>query len=201
MAERTVKALKANGFHAEYFPTKEDAAERILEETRNETFIGAGGSNTIRELGILDVLEQQGKTIFDHWKEDDPKDALRVRRSQLTCDLFLCGANAITEAGEIVNTDSVGNRVGAMSFGPRKVIIVAGVNKIVEDIPEAFRRIQRIAAPCNAHRMGLKTSCAKTGRCDKCDSSQRICNISVILHRKPPHTDIRIVLIGESLGF
>jgi L-lactate utilization protein LutB len=200
-AERTIKGLRSRGFQAEYFDSRQEASQWILDEAKDASFIGVGGSTTVRALGVLDALEEQGKTIFDHWKVSDPQEALRIRRAQLTCDLFLSSANAITESGEIVNMDGTGNRIAALAFGPRKVIIVAGINKIVNDIEQANRRIYEVASPLNAHRLGYKTPCVKTGQCSDCDSPQRICNATLVLHRKPSLVNMAVVLIGERLGY
>ncbi len=200
-AERALKALKAHGFRADYFQSKQEAAEWVLGEAKEASFIGVGGSLSVRELGVVEALEHQGKTVFDDWKVSDPKEVLRVRRAQLTCDLFLTSANAVTESGEIVNMDGVGNRVAAMSFGPRRVIVVAGLNKLVADLPQAFRRIREVAAPLNARRLGFKTPCAKTGQCTDCDAPQRICNVSMVLHRRPSLMDMAVALVGEAMGY
>lgn len=198
--ERVIKALRSHGFRTEYFDDQKLAVEWVLEEAREATYIGVGGSLTVRELGLVEALEKQGKTVFDHWKTTEPQEALKVRRAQLTSDLFLSGANAVTESGEIINMDASGNRIAALSFGPRRVIILAGINKLVDDIQQAYRRIQDVAAPINAQRLGLKTPCVKIGRCTDCDSPQRICNASLVLHRRPAGTDMAVVLIGQTLG-
>jgi len=199
-AEQTVKALKRHKFQAEYFESREEAAEWILQKAHKAATIGVGGSATVRGLGVLEVLEQQGKTFFDHYRFSKPMLAVDAKRSQLTSDLFLSSANAITESGEIVNMDSSGNRVAAMTFGPKSVIVVAGINKLVSDIPQAFHRIREIVAPVNAKRLGLKTPCAETGKCSDCDSPQRICNVSMVLYCKPSLSDISVVIVGEELG-
>lgn len=200
-AERTVGALKGKGFGAGYFSSRKEAAEWILGELREAGVIGVGGSVTVRELGVVEVLQNQGKKILDHWMASDPEESLQIKRAQLTCDVFLSGANAITESGQIVNMDGGGNRVAALSFGPKRVIIAAGLNKIVPDIETAYRRIREVAAPMNARRLDFKTPCAHTGLCTDCDAIQRICNASLVFHRKPLYSDISVVLIGESLGY
>lgn len=199
-AEKAVEALKGNWFDAEYLPTGEEAARRVIKMAESAQTIGVGGSITVRELNILDLLEGQGKVIYDHWRPSlSPEEIMRIRRGQLTCDLFLTGANAITLDGEVVNADSIGNRVCAMSFGPKKVVILAGVNKIVGDVHEAVRRIRTIA-PMNCRRLGRRTPCAETGTCSDCESPDRICRITVILNRKPALTDISVFLIGREMG-
>ncbi len=201
-AQKTIKALKGNGFDAEYFPTGEEAVKKVIEIAASAETVGAGGSVTLRELKILDALEEQGKTIYDHWKPSlSPEEILKIRRAQLTCDLFLSGTNALTLDGDIVNIDGAGNRVGAMTFGPKKVVILSGVNKIVGDVHEAIRRIHEVASPMNCKRLGFKTPCGETGLCNDCDSPQRTCRITVILNRKPVFTDISVYIIGEEMGF
>jgi len=201
-AMKAIQALKKNDFDAEYFPTTAEAVSKVMEIAAPAKTIGVGGSVTVRGLNILDVLEGQGKAIYNHWKPSlSPEESMRIRRIQLTCDLFLTGTNALTLNGEIVNIDGVGNRVCAMTFGPKKVVILAGVNKIVRDVHEAVRRIYEVASPMNSKRRGNNTPCAKTGICNDCKSPDRICRITVILNRKPNLTDISVYVIGKELGF
>ena len=113
---------------------------------------------------------------------------------------FILSANAITIDGELVNTDGIGNRIAGMIFGPQTVIVIAGVNKIVENLDEALSRIRNIAAPANARRLGIDTPCVSTGRCVLCESPFNICRITAIIHRKPMLTDIKVFLVTEPLG-
>lgn len=201
-ALKTVQALKKNDFDAEYFPTTAEAVSKVVEIAASAKTIGVGGSVTVRGLNILDVLEGQGKVIYDHWKPSlSREESMRIRRTQLTCDLFLTGTNTLTLNGEIVNIDGVGNRVCSMIFGPKKVVILAGVNKIVRDVHEAVRRIYEVVSPMNCKRLGRNTPCGETGICNDCKSPDRICRITVILNRKPHLSDISVYLIGEELGF
>jgi L-lactate utilization protein LutB len=153
-------------------------------------------------LNILDLLKEQGKTVYDHWTGLPPghEEVMRIRRAHLTCDLFLTSTNAITLKGEIVNIDGAGNRTSAMSFGPKKVVILAGINKIVRDIDEGIRRIHEVAAPLNCRRGSYKTPCYETGICASSKSGLHICCITLIFNRKPLETDISVFLIGEVLG-
>ncbi len=201
-ADRIVRALTKNGFDAEYFPTGEEAVKRVLEVAAPAQVIGLGGSVTIRDLKIGDPLQKQGKTVLDHWTGIPPGQAedMRIRRAHLTCDLFLTSANAITVKGEIVNIDGAGNRTNAMSFGPKKVVFLIGMNKVVMDIDEGVRRIHEVAAPLNAMRGGYKTPCYETGVCSPSSPGLHICCITMILNRKPMLTDISVYLIGEDLG-
>jgi hypothetical protein len=163
---------------------------------------GFGGSDTTRAIGLAGALEREGKILYDHWKQGlSPEEDLALRLDQGRCDCFFCSANAISVTGEIVNVDGIGNRTNAMSFGPKKVMIVAGMNKVTPDLDAALKRVHDIAAPMRAKSLEMDTPCAKTGICADCNSPQRICRITAILHRKPMLTDISVVLIGEALGF
>jgi hypothetical protein len=200
--KKTIEKLEAHDFKAIYMKTKEEAAQEILKSILPKQRIGVGGSLTIRGLGILEKLAAEGYTIFDHWKPGLTKEnILEIRKSQMTSDLFLSSSNAITLNGELVNIDGIGNRVNATNFGPGKVLLVAGYNKIVEDVQEAIRRVKNVAAPLNARRLNIDVPCAKVGKCVDCNSPNRICRVIVIHERKPSLTDILIILVGEELGY
>jgi len=201
-AEKTVKTLKGHDFDARFVSDVEEARKLILEMVSDYETIGFGGSHTTRSIGILEELKAKGKTIFDHWVGDIFSDEnLNIRREQGRCDCFFCSANAISATGEIVNVDAAGNRNNAMTFGPKKVIIVAGMNKVRSDLDSAIKRVKEIAAPMRAQSLNMDTPCAKTGLCNDCDSPQRICRVTTILHRRPMMSDITVVLINETLGF
>jgi hypothetical protein len=119
----------------------------------------------------------------------------------MASDLFLSSSNAVTMNGEVVNIDGVGNRVNSITFGPGKVILVAGYNKIVEDVQEAIKRIKNVVTPMNARRLNIDVPCAKVGTCVDCKSAQRMCRAVVILERKPTLTDMLVILVGEELGY
>ena len=201
-AERAVKALKKNGFDAKYMENKEQAKEEILRLIPQGARVGVGGSITIREIGVLEELSKRGHTIYDHWKSGlSQEEILNIRRAHLTCDVFLTSANALSLEGELVSKEGIGNRVCAMTFGPKKVIIAVGVNKIVKDLEAALHRIKEVAAPQALKDTGLAVPCVETGICTDCDSPMRGCRITLILERKPLLTDITVLVIGESLGF
>ena len=200
--KKAVEKLVAHEFKAIYAKTKQEAVEEILKRTTPGQKVGMGGSLTIRGLGVLEKLESQGYTVYDHWKPGlSTENILEIRKSQMTSDLFLASANAITLNGELVNIDGIGNRVNSISFGPGKVILVAGYNKIVEDVQEGIKRIKNVAAPLNARRLHIDVPCAKVGKCVECNSPNRICRVIVIHERRPSLTDILIILVGEELGF
>lgn len=201
-AKRAVEKLEAHGFKAVYTGNKEGAVAEIWKHITPKDKVGVGGSVTIRELGILEQLETKGNTLYNHWKPGLSKeDSLAIRKSQMTCDVFLSSINAITLNGELVNIDGIGNRVNPTTFGPAKVVLVAGHNKIVEDIQEAIKRVKNVAAPKNAKRLNIDVPCAKLGRCVDCNSPNRICRVVMIHERKPSLTDMLIIIVGEELGY
>lgn len=200
--KKAVEALKKNAFEAVYVNDSNTARAEILKLIPKDAKVGVGGSMTMRQLGVLDELEKMGNLIYDHWKPGlSPEDVLNIRKAHLSCDVFLASANAVTLEGMLVNTDGIGNRAGAMMFGPNRMIIVAGVNKIVNDLQSAFRRIKEIATPRVVKDMGIDLPCATTGICIDCNSPMRACRATVILERRPFLSDIHVFMVGEDLGF
>lgn len=199
--KRCVDNLNKNGFDAHWVADSKAGRKLILSMIDACQTFGFGGSDTVRRLGVVEHLAKQGKTVFDHWQADlSPQQSLAIRKSQLTCDCFFCSANAVSLTGEIVNVDGVGNRTSAMGFGPSKVIIVAGMNKVADDLDGALQRVKQVAGPMRAKSLDMQTPCAETGICSDCRSPQRICRITTILHRQPVLTPTSVVLINESLG-
>jgi len=201
-AIRAINALKEHGFEALYVADRHQAHAELLNRIPASARVGVGGSMTIREIGILAALEAQGNIIYNHWKPGlSQEEILNIRKAHLTCDIFLTSTNALTIEGELVSTDGIGNRVCAMTFGPQKVMIVAGINKLVPDIPSALQRIKNIATPQAIKEADLAVPCIQTGFCADCNSPQRACRATIILERRPMLTDILIILVGDNLGF
>ena len=195
-------ALKANGFEVLYADNSKEALEKVMSLIPKEAKVGVGGSVTVREIGLVEAIEKQGNTIFMDWEMPiERKEKIKIRKEALTSDVYLTSSNAITLQGQLVNIDGTGNRVSAMIFGPKKVIIVVGANKLVDTLDEAFARLRNIACPLNGKRLNLKTPCALTGKCTDCNSPDRMCRVTVILEKKPRLSDITIVLVGENLGY
>jgi hypothetical protein len=202
LGAQCVKALQKHAFDARLVKNRAEAKTCILEMVSGYETFGFGGSDTTRRIGILESLQQAGKTIYDHWQGDIlSKTSMTARLEQMRADCFLCSANAVSATGEIVNVDAAGNRTNAMCFGPKKVIIVAGMNKVTPDLHSAIRRVKEIAAPMRAKSLNMETPCAKTGNCTDCNTPQRICRITTILHRSPIMTNLSVILVNESLGF
>lgn len=212
LAERCGKNLKKKGFDVHSVSDIEEARSVILNMVSAYETFGFGGSYTTRALGVLEALESQGKTIYDHWQQGkttyhkgqqgNDRDAdMAIRLNQGRCDCFFCSANAVSATGEIVNVDGVGNRTAAMTFGPKKVVIVVGMNKVTWDLESALKRVREIAAPMRAKSLDTETPCAETGICNDCNVPGRICRITTILHCKPLLTDVSVILVHQGLGF
>lgn len=200
--QKAVEALGTNGFTAVFCRTPDDARNYILEAAADAASIGFGGSMTITDLAVQQTLADQGKEILNHGSSALSRDQkMEIMRRQLTCDLFLSGSNALTISGELINIDATGNRVAAMFFGPRRVIVVVGRNKLVDGTPqEAIQRVKQWATPPNAKRLSFNTPCAKTGFCSNCNSPDRLCRVTTIIDRKPRFTDLRVLVVNADLG-
>ncbi len=202
LGAKVVDALTKNNFSATYVPAHQEALNQIIDLIPADATVGIGGSWTIQELGLASTLAARGNVVFNHNKPGlTPEQSMEIRRKQLTADVFLTGSNAVTLDGKLVNVDGAGNRVAAMIFGPKKVIVIAGINKIVRDVEEAERRIELFAAPINCKRLSRPNPCVKTGICADCQSPTRICNVTTIHRKKPLAIDMHIFIIGETLGF
>lgn len=202
IAENVIGALKRNGFSAYFAKNREEAINKVLELIPEGAKVGMGGSTTLAELNLAEILTKKGHKVVRH---DIPglsqEEQLQIRREELLTDVFLASANAITLDGKIVNVDGVGNRVAAMAFGPKKVILIAGINKVVKDVESAIWRVKNVVAPMNAKRLNRRVPCVEGGLCTDCNEPDRICRVMLILEKRPSFTDYHIILVGEELGF
>ncbi len=199
------ETLEGNNFEVFIADTAVDAGHLVLEKILPKTgakTVSWGGSMTFIATGLYDAIKGNPKLeVLDVFNKNlSPEDALKLRRESLFADLFITGTNAITETGELVNLDMVGNRVAGITFGPKHVVIMAGRNKIVPDLEAAMVRIKEYAAPANAMRLDKKTPCVKTSFCADCKSPDRICNTWTITQKSFPKGRIKVVLINEGLG-
>ena len=200
-AERTVNALKKNNIEALYVSDSKAAVEEVMKRIPDGATVGAGGSVTHTQIGLLDALKNRKiQLILPLQQARNDEEKLEMFRKCFSADIFLSSTNAVTEDGKLYNVDATGNRVGAMFIGPKKTIIVCGVNKMVKDLEAAEKRVREWAAPQNAKRLGKKTPCVETGVCTDCSSPDRICNIYVSLAKKPARTEVVVILVGENLG-
>lgn len=206
IVNETLEAFKRNGFRPVYAEDRKEALQIILEEIPLEATVGAGDSLTLREIGVFEELKRRGFKLFWPFDEKVAKEERRnVARKALLTDVFLSGSNALTMDGKIVNVDATGNRVAGIVFGPKKAIVVVGVNKIVKNVEEALERIRNVAAPLNAKRIREERGwellpCVEAGECVDCNAENRICNITTIIEKKPRAIDIAIIIVKEKLG-
>jgi len=202
-ANLAVEALRRNGFEAAFFEDRSEAVAHILKIVPQGAVIGFGDSLTLREIGLFEALENHSCKLINPPAIQDHLSAEGKRELRLGCftsDVFFCSANAITLDGKVVNIDGIGNRVAPTIFGPPKVIIVAGANKLVDDLEGAMARIKGFAAPMHAWRDGYKTPCGYTGVCNECRSPERMCRVTVILEGPTKQTETTVIIIGEELG-
>lgn len=202
LAEQTIKALESRNINGCYFGTKEEAAQAVMGMIPEGSSVGFGGSVTLHELGLYERILKGPYQSFNRFDATlSGSQILEVQRNALLADVFLSGTNAVTSDGRLVNIDGTGNRVAALLFGPRKVIVVSGVNKIVHGLENAIGRVKERACPLNADRLGLKTPCSLTGACHECSSGQRMCNLLTVIEGQKDPGRFTVVLVGENLGF
>lgn len=200
------QTLQKNGFDAYLAPSIAGAKDLVLNEILpaiKPKTVSWGGSTTLTESGLYEYLRDSDEyEALDTWdKSLSNEEKAELRRQALLVDCFFTGTNAVTEDGQLVNLDMIGNRTGAITFGPKNVVILVGRNKLVPDLEQAFDRIKRYTAPVNTMRLDMKTPCVKTGYCMDCTSPQRICNVWTITEKSFPKGRIKVVLINEEAGF
>ncbi|OEF99879.1 hypothetical protein BHF71_01520 [Vulcanibacillus modesticaldus] len=200
--ERTIKNLEKNNMHG-YFVQNEEEVLNKIEELMNEgDTVSVGGSMTLFETGVIELLRSGKYNFLDRYQAGlTPEQIKEIYRKTFFADVFLTSSNAITEDGELYNVDGRGNRVAAMIYGPDKVIVVVGINKIVKDLDGAIMRNRRIAAPANTKRLDRKTPCVKVGYCMDCNSADRICNEYVLIKRQPTAGRIHVIIVNKELGY
>jgi len=203
LAEGVIAAFqwrKINGFFAQ---SRSEALTRVMDLIPSDSTVSQGGSMTVEQLGVRDALKRRGDIQFlDPYDPDLSREAqLENRRKGMLADVFVTGTNAITRDGILVNRDGMGNRTAALHFGPGRVVIVAGINKIVQDIDAAVGRIDQVAAPMNCERLDRDTPCRKTLQCHDCQTSDRICCVTSIIERQMDTDRLHVILLGEPLGF
>jgi L-lactate utilization protein LutB len=199
------EALEGNNFEVFLADTVAQAKDLVMEEilpNLNPKRVSWGGSMTVMASGLYDAFKQRTDLeVIDTLDRSISREEMVERRRQaLLVDLFLTGTNAITESGQLVNLDMIGNRIGGITFGPRSVVILVGRNKVVADLDDAMFRIKNLAAPANAMRLDMKTPCVQTSHCEECKSPDRICNTWTITEKSFPKGRTKVILINQDLG-
>ena len=201
LAERMIKNLNRRNMEACYCPTAAEAVKKVSELIADGSSVTWGGSMTIRDMGLPQALRNRGTLeVLDRDLIEDRTEVVRLYERAFTADVYLSSANAISEDGVIVNIDGNGNRVAAITWGPKKVIFVIGMNKVAQTVEAALARARSTASPINAARFDIKTPCQTDGVCHNCNSPESICNHVHFLRNSPRGRHI-VVLVGEDLGY
>lgn len=205
LAQKLIESFKKRHFEAFYCKSREDALKKALELIPADDLISFGGSMSLGEIGIIDYLKTNRYNIIDSYDGKTPQEKKELSRKALLSDTFLMSSNAISEDGQLVNVDGVGNRIAALAFGPSNVIIIAGMNKVVKTLEDAVERARTIAAPVNMQRIASmierQTPCVLTGSCANCLSKDSICSQIIITRLCAPEGRIKVILVGENLGY
>ena len=201
-AKTILKSFDKRGFEGCYCATAKEAVEKALNYIKPGMQISFGGSMSLVESQMLDTLKERNDiTLLDRSTAQTPEDVKDIYHKALSCDCYFMSTNAITLDGELVNTDGSGNRVAALIYGPENVIIIAGMNKVSSNLEEAHLRVKNVASPPNCIRLNRNTPCAATGKCHDCFSDDCICSHTVVTRRSPIKGRIKIILVGEELGY
>lgn len=210
---KTAEKLTANNMETFVAETKEEILPLLKGLLPNGASVGVGGSATLDELGVIPFLREGSYAFFDRYAEGLTRpEAVEVMREALLADAFITSSNAVTEKGELYNVDGNGNRVAALCFGPKNVIVIVGANKIVKDLKAAEERVKTVAAPKNCKRLGLESPCYKNGECasmgypnremcDGCRTDARICSTYVLSGYQRNKDRIKVILCKENLGY
>ena len=201
LGRRVVKALEARNMEAYYAATREEAVRRALELIPEGSTINMGGSASVRECGLTDAVCSGNYIFYDRDRAETPEEKTEIALKAFTCDWYLGSVNAMTEDGVIVNVDGNANRIAAYAFGPKNVLLIVGMNKVVKTEEDAMHRARNEAAPINAQRFGIDTPCVKNGSCFDCKSPECICCQILITRFSRIPKRIKVILVDENLGF
>lgn len=202
--------LRKNHLNPVFVPSKDEVIPLIKQLLHDGDVVAVGGSVTLDETGVIELLRNGDYQFLDRYADGlTRKQIEELFRQSFFSDAYVCSSNAVTESGELYNVDGTGNRVAALAYGPKKVIIVVGVNKIVKDLDEAVRRVKTCAAPPNTHRLGFETYCNKVGHCmmvdggmtDGCAADMRICCSYLVTGYQRQKDRIHVILVGEPCGY
>ncbi len=203
-AAGVVENLRKRNMDAAYFPECGPAVEHICGLIPKGSLVGFGGSATVVDSGLVDAIRKLDVRLLDRYRENVPAEEMAEMRIRgMSADVLIASCNAITKDGKLISEDGLGNRVAGMIFGPKKVILMVGMNKLVQDVGEGMARIKSVCAPMNSVRFGADTPCARTGFCDdaNCLPPSRICGQIAIIEGNLVDSRITVVLVGEILGF
>ena len=200
-AEAIIKNLEKRNMQGFYVDNKEEAIEKFMTLINKNDVVAWGGSVTIDEIGLKQVLEENNFSVIDRDKAKTPEERVQLMKKALTSDVFITSTNAITMDGELMNVDGNGNRLAAFCYGPDSVIVFAGMNKIVPDLDSALPRVRNKATVPNVFRVNAESPCRYTGECSECKGDNSVCCQILITRCCKPKNKIKVILIGENLGF
>ena len=200
-AESIIKNLEKRNMEGYFFETGAECVKAITDLIEEDSQISWGGSESIKECGLLDALKKGNYTLIDRLTAKSPEESRELYVKVVLSDYYLMSTNAITMDGELINIDGNGNRVACLIHGPKHIIIVAGMNKVVSDVEAGYARVRDIATPANTKRLNKNTPCFHTGRCGDCLSPECICNQVVITRRSGHPGRIKVFLVAEDLGY
>ena len=195
-----VKNLRSRHFDAVYVPNREQALAQALQWIPKGASVGWGGAMSAQQIGLMDALRAGEYQPIDRDTAQPPEERQQTMRQCLDADVFVCGANALSLDGQMVSIDGTGNRVAAIVYGPKQVLVIAGMNKVCDTLEAAITRARTVAAPMNKQRFLAKTPCEMTGSCADCKAEDCICNQILITRHCRPAGRIRFILVGEDLG-
>lgn len=201
LADSLIEKFGQRQIEAYYAADRDEALERACRFLTPGCSVSWGGSVTLDEIGFFDAVKASDCIVYDRNDAKTPEDKKEIYRKAAGCDFYFMSSNAITLDGQLVNIDGNGNRVSSLIFGPENVIVIAGMNKVVANVDAAIDRARNMAAPPNTVRLGLSTPCAELGRCANCLSKQCICDNIVITRRSFIPNRIKVILVGEELGY
>lgn len=201
LANRVVKNLESRNMEAYFVKTKEEALKKALELIPEGSSISWGGTASAKEIGLLDAVHEGNYEVYDREEAQTPELKNEIAHKALDCDFFIGSTNALAENGVMVNIDGNANRVAAFAFGPKNVLLIVGMNKVVKSEEDAMSRARNEAAPINAQRFGLDTPCSKNGMCYDCKSPDCICCQILITRYSRVAKRTKVILVGENLGF
>lgn len=200
--ERTVSNLQKRNMEGFFVKNENELKELLIQLIAENSVVGVGDSMTLFQTGVIDFLRSRDYNFLDKYKEGiTSEDKKKIYIENFSADTFMCSTNALTEEGELYNIDGNGSRVAPMLYGPKQVIIVTGINKIVKNIEEAEKRARNFAAPIDAKRLGKNTPCTKLGYCIDCKSPERICNDFTIIRGQFIKGRIKVIILGKALGY
>ena len=195
-----VKNLQARHFDAYYCETKEEALKKALELIPEGSSVGWGGAMSAEQIGLMDALRAGNYNAIDRERATSMEERAQIMQQAMFADVFLTGANGLSLDGQMVNIDGMGNRVAAIIYGPKSVIVVAGMNKVEDTVESAIIRAKTVAAPMNNQRFNNNNPCSVTGTCGNCKNETCICNHIAITRHCRPAGRIKFILVGENLG-